>query len=1696
MASKLPSYQQFFQNAKNSVSSVLQPLGQKLLEGGAAVQNVIEQGGQRAGAVLNDLQQNPNNYNIFANMNQIAPQPKFGSWGYKAMEPFESAQNWIDSPNRSDLLPMINAQTPILGRAGAFGRGLLNIPATLGNTVIGHGVLDPSLDLGRNIFKAGTGQQLTGYEQNKSPITRFGYQVGSLLNPDAGQELGVNTNAQNWIGNAAGIANPILTAWNLQHSAPILGKGAPLLDRMISGAQFGAKTGFATGGLQGLEDNRNQSLDQQFMKSIGQATTSGVLGGIFGAAVPAVSDAGGYLFNKAKDVLKDQNGFMSLGGTPTSELDDMLQRLPDGEVPKSGSIEGKYMNADVNEVIYKMQQGAKPMDLMHQGYSSGALQEASQRLQGYGLLADLDEAIKAKDAGDVKRIAQQISQDPKYAQYIPQLKDYLSQFVDDFGTPNPAAPGVKDIMSNEQGFVKMPGTGESIFRKGAENFTDNADMTYQERFNMPVLKKLNAGSDRVVYDLGDNVIKVAKNARGLVQNSNELDWYAQDQGLIPKIVEQGKDYVVMQKVDPPDAATKEFVKQLGQFSAEDWRLHSGPLQDLLEKYDMTDLMNYDPLVGDLGRIKNWGTLDGKPILVDGGTLSGSFVQDFTGAGQARSADSVAEWKKDFSSYKKINKAAEQPPYIEGVSLADKYLDPAKYKAALKDYQDKAYGIAKDQRGFVDFGAKVGDQADNNNPLPWESGVHPGMGNDSGPDVAANMQMDKSRIMTQDDVQQNLTQGEAGMLDSANKGNFLTRTWNAVFNPMKNAPSDLQSNVQNWRGDKLLGHSQANDLADYFANEFKGAGDDDLFKLTQYMQNPSDQTAQRLGLSSDLIQKYQPAMDNMRSIYDDLFKEATDKGLSPQYLNNYVSQVWEESPAQIQQKLSSLSGKPYFTKDRIIPDYETGLKAGLTPKYTNPSAIIAHYQDALDSALANKQLATQLEKSGYLVPANQAPPDWKIISAPLFPKAQMNLGPDKIMEVPYAAPPNVATPINNIFDRTPNGALHFLANVSGNLQNVTLSGGIPGTPVNAYAAGQVIKEGTAGKVTTPLTAIANSYSDGAANKYFESNQQFLNMMAQEDIPLSTSYDYANRFKNVIKEDTLSGKIQNGFHEMVDNPTFQRFYPILQVDTFKNVYNQALQNGASPQEAQALAGGTVKNFYGVVDEVSTGRNANVSEAMKAFFFAPKFREAMVNLWTNTAKAVWPTNWQDKTLSSNRNFAAGVVGTYTLFNLLNYKMNGRAMWDNPEGKEFTLMIPTAPDSVFRGKTLGIPILPSVATLPRMAGSAALDVAKGDPKAAIGELRKSASMLFKPALDVAANEDYFGRQIYDPKNPDAMQNYSKMGGYLFQQYVLAHPYLKTAYDLFVNKKDMSPIEVTSTALELPVRFYNPDSTTTSLFFEKYNKFKPYAEQYKQLGYDDPAKAQDYYTQNKDKIDQFNSLAPIVSAYYQLKDKGQTAQAVNLLKSQTGENSGGSDSPSDNQSYLSNGAQDHPFMGNGSQSNNPEDVFAEEENTRKMMQLFYQSGYVNPQSTLTKDKMNQIAQQNGVKPADLYWKYVGGLNSNARAKYLNGYFEQAANQDDANKRLLTVIDKDVLSNGVVDDMTQAGYINPDQASYLKDVIKARKNVNKGIPAAGKPKKGKAAPKFKINTSKISAPKRITLGSTKFKLKDVAPKPIKTKRLA
>lgn len=173
----------------------------------------------------------------------------------------------------------------------------------------------------------------------------------------------------------------------------------------------------------------------------------------------------------------------------------------------------------------------------------------------------------------------------------------------------------------------------------------------------------NAGSSRIVFDLGnDKVLKLAKNAKGVDQNRNEADDYAQRSGVTAKVYDSDDEFlwVISDKVD--NITEKEFEQLIGipfKFYCDAILTHEAdvrrgqqggkriltseqmrPLWDNEFIFDIFDLMgSMSILGGDLMRLGSYGKCKGEVKLRDSGLTNNTYNEHYgTKKGRFEAAD--------------------------------------------------------------------------------------------------------------------------------------------------------------------------------------------------------------------------------------------------------------------------------------------------------------------------------------------------------------------------------------------------------------------------------------------------------------------------------------------------------------------------------------------------------------------------------------------------------------------------------------------------------------------------------------------------------------------------------------------------------------------------------------------------------------------------------------------------------------------------------------------------------------------------------------------------------------------------------------------------------------------------------------------------------------------------------------------------
>lgn len=580
--------------------------------------------------------------------------------------------------------------------------------------------------------------------------------------------------------------------------------------------------------------------------------------------------------------------------------------------------------------------------------------------------------------------------------------------------------------------------------------------------------------------------------------------------------------------------------------------------------------------------------------------------------------------------------------------------------------------------------------------------------------------------------------------------------------------------------------------------------------------------QSLGLM-DAVQQgaetgdFSGAPKQVRGILDSKYQELRDAGVNIGYLQDYFPQKWANATAdEVNQAYQALNMTSGIMKERTIPTVQEGIALGYKPLTSDYRQAVANYLDTADKLIANRQYFGELQSKGLIAEAGSRPQGTLLIDAPGLPQPRPFIDPETGAQIQgaYYAKPDVAKKLNRMFgDQTPDGffekALDKTATLASVAQDFGLSGGVPGTPVNAFTIAQATKEILAGNLKSPFVATMKSFSGKTANEYFAKNAGYIADMQRQGIPVRDAFsiDAPTLSKALSEAEGLKGKTAAVWGQTFNDPTFKRFMPVLQTEMFKRVKDAQIAKNLPEAEASKTAGQAVRNFYGLTSLADNAtRNRVGNNASTTLFFAPKYREAMVRFWINNGKAL--ANPTDPAYRANLKFAAGAILSGVALDYMNQYGTGQHLWDNPDGKKDKALI-----GEVGGKQVGVPFLSSIATVPRNVASGAFNLATGNVQEAGKNATSFLGYGIRPVFDLVNNENYFGSQIVDSKD-SAPQRLGQAASYVTKQYM--HPYLREGLNAvssklpenvkkFTGAKDQSGVETASKAAELPLRFYDP---------------------------------------------------------------------------------------------------------------------------------------------------------------------------------------------------------------------------------------------------------------------------------------------------
>lgn len=682
---------------------------------------------------------------------------------------------------------------------------------------------------------------------------------------------------------------------------------------------------------------------------------------------------------------------------------------------------------------------------------------------------------------------------------------------------------------------------------------------------------------------------------------------------------------------------------------------------------------------------------------------------------------------------------------------------------------------------------------------------------------------------------------------------LISKFKAVFSPISQTDEVTKKIYLDWEISKLKAKEDGNktyeEYKDKEDNDLKSIMEYEAGKKTPWIKEAFDSAftqARREGLGIGYKEDYIPHVYNEKLSQ---IKDAVVKYMEDQKVDKSIVEEFKKTGEVPEVIALRLKIRPNFQKIRTFPDYATAMKYGLTPKFNTIAEHLAYYKEEMVKALANRKLIDDLILKGKILDSFDAPDTWIEVKLP------------GRLRRSYYAPKNLADSLNGQFRDEENLSLaqevhKRLGNLSQLAQSSILTGGVPETTINNFAMGQAIRMLTTGvgeaakfNISGATSSVKAAYSFIRSNfndtsiKWFKKNQEYIDLMVENNIPLfkkSSDYDQSYKtWKNLLsaknrREARLSlrtvvkdikeirdpktlgkaftdlidsraiGLFSDVFNKSFSDKTFSNMMPQMQIQIFKDIYEGAVKDGSTGKEAAEFAAKTVRNEFGIANDL--GRTQNVKDVFNSYFFAPRFREGMVNIFVNGAKA-WTTEFKNPTFARSRSLIIGMIVTYIIYNFLNKQLNnGDNMWENEPGREFALKVPLP-----SGRIIYTDFMPSSLSFLRNMSSGALATLRGDSKTATQKFGTLFSIPIKLATEIVGNKDYFGRPIYEVTDtvPDKIKKASEHLGL-----GIAHPYIRELARYFEGKQDI--YQTVSMMMELPIKFSTEEKSIIARQYEE----------------------------------------------------------------------------------------------------------------------------------------------------------------------------------------------------------------------------------------------------------------------------------------
>lgn len=477
---------------------------------------------------------------------------------------------------------------------------------------------------------------------------------------------------------------------------------------------------------------------------------------------------------------------------------------------------------------------------------------------------------------------------------------------------------------------------------------------------------------------------------------------------------------------------------------------------------------------------------------------------------------------------------------------------------------------------------------------------------------------------------------------------------------------------------------------------------------------------------------------VKEFFDTKYNELRDAGLNFNYKENYLPQLWNNTSEEIAAVFGRRLGlKPSFAMNSIIKDYETGIAAGLTPKFQNISQLAGWYEGRANRALADLGFFKTLGNEGVLLPKGKAPFGWTTLDPDRFPKIQVTKG-QKEYSGTFAAPKPIADMVNNYLRDPQFETLTKIANFVSAAKNRTLSFGIPFTAINMHGINILARHTLFGTGSNPigrlLTAGKYLFNQKSASNYLDKILTTAPKAMRKGLTVGVE-DFQGIFENPETTGMFS-KLGKTWNTAFEKPLFDKMIPALKISSWQNLANDLAKK--MPRDvAEKEAAKIVNNVYGGINWEAMGRNRDLQNLFRSVILAPDWAETTLRLGGNLAKSLVTGG---PIAGRYRTMVTTLVGSYITANISNKLSSGHYMYENDPGHTFEIEVGYTND----GQKRYLRPYGTAADFVRLPYDTILSLAKGDPSPIVKTFTNRLSVPLAALGHVIFNVDYRGNPIY----------------------------------------------------------------------------------------------------------------------------------------------------------------------------------------------------------------------------------------------------------------------------------------------------------------------------------------------------------------